>query len=52
MFFLAIGLPVMCRIMEISKGVIRLGPTPYTLLDLHNSLYDNQPHSLIVKYNF
>ena len=42
----------MWRIMEISKGVIRLGPTPYTLLDLHNSLYDDQPHSLVVKYNF
>ena len=26
--------------------------TDNTLLDLHNSSYDTQPHSLIVKYSF
>ena len=35
------------RIMEISEGVIRRGRN--TLLDLHNSSQDTQPHSLIVK---
>ena len=36
--------------MEISEGVIRLGDNTLLLLDLHNSSYDTQPHSLIVKY--
>ena len=35
--------------MEISEGVIRRGRN--TLRDLHNSLQDTQPHSLIVNYN-
>ena len=36
------GFRIIWRILEISEGV--------TLLDLHNSLYDTQPHSLIVNY--
>ena len=39
------GFRIMWRITEISEGVIRR-----TLLDFHNSSYDTQPHSLIVKY--
>ena len=35
--------------MDISEGVIRRGRN--TLRDLHNSLQDTQPHSLIVNYN-
>ena len=34
--------------MAISDGVLRRGRN--TLLDLHNSSYDTQPHSLIVNY--
>ena len=34
--------------MEIEEGVIRRGRN--TLRDLHNSLQDTQPHSLIVNY--
>ena len=36
------GFRIIWRIMEISEGVIRRGR------DLHNSLLDTQPHSLIV----
>ena len=37
--------------MEIEEGVIRQGPSVNnTLLDLHNSSDDTQPHSIIVKY--
>ena len=42
------GFRIIWRIMEISKGVIRLGHN--TLLELHNSSYDTQPHSLIVNF--
>jgi len=42
------GFRIIWRIMEISEGVIRRGRN--TLLDLHNSSQDTQPHSLIVKY--
>ena len=31
------GFRIMQRIMEISEGVIRVGPTDNTHLDLHNS---------------
>ena len=41
------GLRVIWRIMEISEGVICLGRN--TLVDLHNSSYDTQPHLLTVK---
>ena len=39
------GFRIIWRIMEILEGVIG-----NTLLDLHNSSYDTQPHSLIVNY--
>ena len=35
------------RIIQVSKGVIHLGHN--TVLDLHNSSYPTQPHSLIAK---
>ena len=38
------GFRITRRTMEIEEGVIR-----NTLLDLHNSSQDTQPHSLIVK---
>ena len=39
------GFRIIWRIMGIEWGVI----ADNTLRDLHNSLYDTQPHSLIVK---
>ena len=40
------GLCIIWRILEISESVIR-----NTLLDLHNSSDDTQPHPIIVNYN-
>ena len=37
------------RILQISEGVMHLGPKN-TLLDLQNSSYPTQPHSIIDKY--
>ena len=46
---IGLGIRIIWRIiiMEISEGVIRLGRN--TLLDLHNTSWDTQAHSLIVK---
>ena len=44
---IGLGIRIIWRIMEISEGVIRLGRN--TLLNLHNTSWDTQAHSLIVK---
>ena len=41
------GYRMIWNIMMISEGVILLG---HTLLDLHNSSDDTQPHSIIANY--
>ena len=40
------GFRIIWRIMEIEESVIRLGLN--TLVDLHNSSDDTQPHSAII----
>ena len=40
------GFRIIWGIMEIEEGVIRLGLN--TLVDLHNSSHDTQPHSTII----
>ena len=46
------GFRIKWRTMEISEGVIpsahTTASTDNTLLDVHNSSYETQPHSLIV----
>ena len=41
-----LGFHIIWRIMEIEEGVIRLGYN--TLVDLHSSSDDTQPHSTII----
>ena len=44
------GCRVIWRILEISEGVTATDSTDNTLLDLHNSSQDTQPHSLIINF--